>query len=247
VIWFSQANANLLARETFQLVVLISIIPAVLSVIVLYTLAVEIASPGKSTNFTLSLKNYDWRFKAFLFVSVLFTLGNSSDAFITLRAQERGLSILQILFMLMTFNAIYAILSGPVGSLSDKIGRRQIILLGWFLYGLIYLGFALTSTGTGIWALFGLYGIYYAFTEGTGKALIADLVPDEKRATAYGLYNAAIGLTALPASVIAGILWQGLGRWSGFGPGAPFYFGASMAIIACGLFFYFFKNEESFR
>ena len=167
---------------------------------------------------------------------VLFTLGNSSDAFIVLRAQERGLSVLQTMFMLMTFTAIYTVLSGPLGALSDKVGRRRLIIGGWLAYGLVYLGFAFSATGWHIWALFGLYGVYYAATEGTAKALVADLVPDAQRGTAYGLFNAAIGLTALPASVIAGVLWQGLGAWTGFGASAPFFFGASMALLAGGLF-----------
>jgi MFS family permease len=143
--------------------------------------------------------------------------------------------------MLLTFNAIYSLLSTPIGILSDKIGRRRMILFGWLLYALIYLGFALSKTGSSIWVLFGLYGIYYAFTEGSGKALIADFVPDEKRGTAYGLYAMAIGLTALPASAIAGLLWQGAGAWAGFGAPAPFFFGAIMSLLAGLLFWAFVK------
>jgi MFS family permease len=184
----------------------------------------------------LSLKGMDSRFKSFLLVVVLFTLGNSSDSFIILRAQERGLSVLQTMFMLMTFTAIYTVLSGPLGALSDKIGRRRLIIGGWLAYGLVYLGLAFSATGWHIWALFGLYGVYYAATEGVAKALVADLVPDAQRGTAYGLFNAAIGLTALPASVIAGLLWQGVGAWTGFGASAPFFFGAAMALLACALF-----------
>jgi MFS family permease len=116
-----------------------------------------------------------------------------------------------------------------------------LILGGWIAYGLVYLGFALADTGWQIWMLFGLYGIYYAATEGTAKALVADLVPDSQRGTAYGLFNAAIGLTALPASVIAGLLWQGAGAWTGFGAAAPFFFGASLALLA-GLLFWRFVD-----
>jgi MFS family permease len=141
--------------------------------------------------------------------------------------------------MLMTFTAIYAMLSGPLGALSDRIGRRRLIIGGWIAYGLVYLGFALAGAGWQIWLFFGLYGIYYAATEGTAKALVADLVPDSQRGAAYGLFNAAIGLMALPASVIAGLLWQGAGPWTGFGAAAPFYFGASMALLAGILFWRF--------
>ena len=109
-------------------------------------------------------------------------------------------------------------------------------LLGWLAYGLVYLGLALSTTGWQIWALFGLYGIYYAATDGVAKAFIADLVPDERRGTAYGVYNATIGLMALPASVVAGLLWQGAFGWAGFGPSAPFLFGAGLALLAGVLF-----------
>jgi MFS family permease len=178
----------------------------------------------------------DSKFKSFLFIVVLFTLGNSSDSFIILRAQERGLSVLQTMFMLMTFTAIYTMFSGPLGALSDRVGRRKLMIGGWLAYGLVYLGFAFAQAGWHIWTLFGLYGIYYAATEGVAKALVADIVPDAQRGTAYGLFNAAIGITALPASLLAGLLWQGAGTWTGFGPSAPFFFGASMSLIAC-LFF----------
>jgi len=243
IIWLTQTNESLLEVATFRTAVLVSIIPAVLAVIVLALGAKEVTPvPGvtvtgqKSRVMRLSLKGMDKRFKAFLLVMVLFTLGNSSDSFIVLRAQERGLSVLQTMFMLMTFTAIYTVLSGPLGALSDKVGRRRLIIGGWLAYGLVYLGFAFSATGWHIWALFGLYGVYYAATEGTAKALVADLVPDTQRGTAYGLFNAAMGLTALPASIIAGVLWQGVGAWTGFGASAPFFFGATMALLAMLLF-----------
>ena len=237
IIWMTQTNDSLLSVATFRTAVLVSIVPAVLAVIVLAVGAKEVTVAGKKSSvMRLSLKNMDNRFKSFLFVIVLFTLGNSSDSFIVLRAQERGLSVLQTMFMLMTFTAIYTVLSGPLGALSDKVGRRRLIIGGWLAYGLVYLGFAFSATGWHIWALFGLYGVYYAATEGTAKALVADLVPDTQRGTAYGLFNAAIGLSALPASVIAGALWQGIGGWNGFGASAPFFFGALMALLACVMF-----------
>jgi MFS family permease len=239
VIWLSQSGAAQLTRATFQMVVLISIIPALLAVVVLALGVREVAPPaakGEAAAPRLGWKALDGRFKWFLVVVVLFTLGNSSDAFILLRGQERGLSVLQILGMSITFNAVYTIFAGPAGALSDKIGRRKLILTGWIFYGLIYLGFAVAQNGAAIWLLFGLYGFYYALTEGAAKALVADLIPQEQRGTAYGYYNAAIGLTALPASLIAGLLWQGAWGWMGFGPAAPFLFGAVMALLAGVLF-----------
>lgn len=237
VVWAAQAGSLTLRRETFQRLVLVSIIPAVLAVIVLALAAreqhVEAAS---STAPQLSLRGFDGRFRRFLFVVVLFTLGNSADAFLVLRAQERGLSVIGVLGMLATFNLVYAVISGPAGALSDRVGRRQLIIGGWLVYGLLYLGFALAGAGWQIWLLYALYGIYYGAVEGTAKAFVADLVPPEKRGTAYGVYNAAVGIAALPASLIAGLLWQGLGGWQGFGPRAPFFFGAVLALMALALF-----------
>ncbi|GAB4483123.1 MAG: MFS transporter [Anaerolineales bacterium] len=236
VIYFSQQSAALLTRATFQTIVLISIIPAVLGVVTLALLAHEVSIKPRPASPIFSLEGLDGRFKAFLLAAILFTLGNSSDAFIILRGQERGLSVLQVMGMLLTFNAVYTVLAGPLGALSDKIGRRKLILAGWLAYGLIYIGFAAAQSGAQVWLLFGLYGLYYAASEGAAKAYVADLVPAERRGTAYGLFNAAIALTALPASLIAGLLWQGLGAWSGFGPGAPFLFGAVMSLAGLAVF-----------
>jgi MFS family permease len=236
IVWRTQAQASLLTLDTFKLIVLVSIIPGVLGVLVLALGAVDIAGKSESVEMKrLSLGNMNPRFKYFLFVLVLFTLGNSSDAFILLRAQERGLSLLQVMGMSLTFNAIYTLFAGPLGAWSDQVGRRRLILIGWLAYGLLYLGFAFSQTGWQVWVLFALYGLYYAATEGAGRALVADLVPAEQRGTAFGWFNAAIGLTVLPASLIAGLLWQGLGPWSGFGASAPF-FGALMALLAGSLF-----------
>ncbi|MGQ9632340.1 MAG: MFS transporter [bacterium] len=176
----------------------------------------------------------------------IFDLGNSSDAFLILRAQERGLSIVEIMAMLLTFNIIYALVSTPAGSLSDRIERKKVIVGGWLVYALIYLGFALAGKGWHIWVLYAIYGVYYGMAYGTAKAMIADIVPEELRGTAYGTYNAVLGILDFPASLIAGILWQGVGRWTGFGAPAPFYFGSAMAFIAAVLMILWMpKREES--
>jgi MFS family permease len=237
IIWRTQANAQLLSDATFQTVVLVSIVPGILAVLVLALGAVEIGGKGKGAERTrLSFREMDSRFKYFLLTVVIFTLGNSTDAFILLRGQERGLTILEVMGMALTFNAIYTIFAGPFGALSDRIGRRKLILGGWIAYGVVYLGLALAQTGWQVWTLFAFYGLYYAATEGAARALVADLVPQSTRGTAYGLFNSAVGIAALPASLIAGLLWQGLGAWAGFGPSAPFIFGAAMALLAGVLF-----------
>ncbi len=228
IIWLTQAGAAELERHTFQVIVLASIIPAVLAVLVLALGVKEVTVARKEKNVQLSLGWYALakRYRIFLVVVVIFTLGNSSDSFIILLGQNRGLTVLQIIGMLMTFNAVYASLAGPLGSLSDRVGRQKLMLAGWMIYGLVYLGFALSKTGIQIWMLYGIYGIYYALTDGVAKALVADIVPQEQRGTAYGYFNAAIGFAALPASLIAGILWQFIG------PSAPFVFGSVLALLA---------------
>jgi MFS family permease len=236
VVLTSQSGDVVLSRNTFRLVVLISIVPAVLAVVVLALGARDVQVAAVRQAPRLSLRGFDRRFRWFLLAVGVFTLGNSADAFLILRAQERGLSVAGVLGMLLTFNVVYATVSGPAGALSDRIGRSRLILGGWTAYGVLYLGFALVAESWQIWLLYALYGIYYGVTEGTAKALVADLVGADQRGTAYGVYNAAVGIMALPASVIAGVLWQGAFGWNGFGASAPFLFGAMMALAALGIF-----------
>ena len=232
VVFALQGSDLELSRPTFQTIVLISIPPAVLAVLVLAIGAKNVPVNSQRERPRLSLAGFDIRFKRFLLVIVLFTLGNSSDAFLVLRAQNLGLSVAGVMGVLVIFNLVYALISTPAGALSDRIGRRKVIVGGWLAYAAIYLGFGLAGAAWQIWALFALYGIYYGMAEGAGKALVADLVQPAQRGTAYGVYNAAIGLAAFPASLIAGLLWEGVGRWAGFGPSAPFLFGAAMSLVA---------------
>jgi MFS family permease len=233
VVAATQRSEVTLERSTFQTLVLISVIPAILAVVVLAFGAREVKKAASSAAPTrLSLSGFSPSFKAFLGIVALFTLGNSSDAFLILRAQDRGISVVGTLGMLIAFNLVYALVSGPAGALSDRLGRKRLILVGWTVYGLIYLGFSFASEAWHVWALYAMYGIYYGVFEGTAKAVVADLVPPAQRGTAYGIYNAVIGLVALPASLLAGILWQGIGSWSGFGASAPFLVGAVLSLAA---------------
>ncbi len=227
LLWRSNQGA-LLTPAAFRQIVWWSLLPAGLAVLVLAFAAKEVPIKRKGAP-ALSLAGFDRRFYWFLATIVLFTLGNSSDAFLLLRAQERGLGLVQILLMVASFNFIYTLIAGPAGAFSDKIGRRRMIVGGWLVYALIYLGFAVAHAAWQVWALYALYGIYYGMAEGAAKALVADLVSREQRGTAYGVYNAAVGLAAFPASAIAGVLWQN------FSPATPFFFGAALALIAVGL------------
>jgi hypothetical protein len=236
VIWAMQARGGILERTTFQTVVVVSIVPALLAVLILAFGAREVPRRGAASKApSLTLKGFDARLRGFLLILVIFTLGNSSDAFLILRAQERGLSVLAVMGALLALNLVYTLVSGPAGALSDRVGRRRVIVSGWLLYGAVYLGFALAGAGWQVWLLYALYGVYYGVTEGAARALVADIVGPAQRGTAYGLFNAVVGLTALPASLIAGLLWRGAGPWQGFGASAPFLFGAVLSIVAAAL------------
>lgn len=173
----------------------------------------------------VSLKVLKGSFAGFLVIMLLFTLGNSSDAFLILRAEDVGVSSTTIPIVIAVFNLISALTAIPAGKLSDRIGRRKAISIGWGIYALTYLGFSIVNRAWKVWILYAIYGLYYAFTEGSAKSMVAELVPEENRGAAYGLFNASIGVMALPASVIAGYLWN-------ISSAAPFAFGALMAFLA---------------
>ena len=245
VVWLAQANNLDLSRPTFQTIVLISLLPAFLAVLSLVIGAKDVAVTQKRDLPKFSLRSMGKPFSIFLVIVSIFTLGNSSDAFLVLRAQNLGISVLGIMIMLVMFNLIYSGISTPAGSLSDRIGRRRLIIGGWSVYALIYLGFGFAQSGWQVWLLYVAYGLYYGMAYGTANALVADLVPENLRGTAYGTYNAVIGILAFPASLIAGLLWQGLGAWKGFGPSAPFFFGGALALIAVLLMAFWMPKTQT--
>jgi MFS family permease len=232
-----------MTREAYHWMVVVAIIPAVLAVLVILTLVRErkkVASAAQaSTGKPVGLTPFSNQFKLFLVIIGLFTLGNSSDFFLILEAQRVKTPLLQVVLMLVLFNLTYALLSTPMGVLSDKIGRKRVITAGWLIYGLVYIGFALSGIIWQIWALFAVYGVYYAICDGAAKAFVADLVPANRRGTAYGIYNGVVGLVALPASLIAGVLWGNIA------PAAAFYFGAGLALLAMVGLLFIIKEKKS--
>jgi MFS family permease len=232
IIYLVQGRGLQLGLETYRWIVLIGTVPAVLAVITLLTFVREkkrrrspLASRAQDQSSLHKTPSFDTRFKLLLAITAVFTLGNSSDFFVILRAQNLGAPLIHITLMLVLFNVTYAIVSLPSGTLSDRLGRRQLIILGWFIYALVYLGFAVASSLWQVWLLFACYGIYYGVVEGVARAFVADLVPEDRRGTAYGLYQGVVGFTLLPASLLAGWLWQAIN------PAAPFYFGAWLAFL----------------
>jgi MFS family permease len=178
------------------------------------------------------------RLKVFLLILLLFTLGNSTDAFLLLRANQLGVTPARIPLLWTFFHLVKMTSSMPFGALSDIVGRRRIILAGWGVYALAYAGFAFASTELHIWLLFAWYGLFYGLTEGAEKALLADIALPEQRGVAFGWYNFAVGIGALPASIIFGMIWQ----WGGVKP--AFLFGALIATISA-LFLYLFLPSSS--
>ncbi len=169
-------------------------------------------------------------FFLFLGVSALASLGKASEAFLILRGRELGIALGLIPILYFAFNSVFALLSTPAGIVADRIGKRKTYALGLVIFALVYAGFALASRPQTVWLLFALYGLYAALTEGVGRAIVADLVPAERRSTAFGVYHASTGLALLPGSVVFGYMSQ----W--FGSAVAFSFGAALASAAALIF-----------
>lgn len=219
-----------LRPEQYRLVFWWAAVPGVLAIIAVFFIR-ESGSGVKKTGpvvrgWSLSLFALKPQLVRFILVSVVFALGNSSDAFLILRAQNLGLATHLVPLAYFTFNVSYALLSYPAGVLSDKVGRKPLMVGGFLVFALIYLGFARAGQGWMAWPLFLFYGLYYAGTEGIQKAYITDHAGPEQRGTAVGVYNALTGIAALPASFVAGLLWDKVGA------AAPFYVGSGTALVA---------------
>lgn len=226
--------------QKYHIILLVTAVPllATLAVLAFKVKETPVAAKDLPSEAAFALPR---RFYIFLGIVFLFGLGSSSDAFLILRAQNLGVALLAIPLVYALFNLVYASASIPLGTLSDRIGREKVILLGWLAYAVAYLGFAVAGASWQVWLLFAFYGLYYATTEGVAKALIADIVGSSRRGRAYGIYNTVVGVVSLPASFIAGELWDKVS------PAAPFYFGAALAFaafIALALFVWLSPSPE---
>lgn len=187
--------------------------------------AMEDAPSGQS----VPLPKTFWAYLGVLFV---FTLGNSTDAFLLVRAGQLGVPVAMLPILWAALHVVKSVASTPGGALSDRIGRVPTLISGWAIYALVYVGFAVASVQWHAWALFLAYGLFFALTEGAEKALVADLVPPAKRGTAFGWFNLTIGLGALPASVMFGFVWDRYGVATAFGLGAAL---AAVAAVSIGV------------
>jgi len=198
-------------------------------------------TPSISDRPNLTLKHFDWRFKFFVIITGLFAVGNSSDVFLILRAQQVGVPTVMIPMVYLLFNFIYSLSSLPAGVAADRFGKKRVILSGFVLFAILYYGFGVASGTKAIWVLFGFYGLFMGLTEGIQKAFLATIIPQDFKATAFGVYNTIVGLAMFPASLIGGWLWDHVS------PSATFYFGAVTASLSAILFVIFIiaikKNE----
>ncbi|MBW6470787.1 MAG: MFS transporter [Methanosarcinaceae archaeon] len=214
-----------ITADNYRLLFMLAFLPALVSIVLIVFFVSERRQvPNAKVSFKISQFGRD--FKVFLLISVIFALGNSSDVFLILRATDVGITITAVLLCYIVYNIANAIGSYPAGVLSDRIGRRSLMLWGFLIFAAVYIGFALMPANIYVWPLFAIYGIYAAFTNGVAKAYVVDLVPFDKRGTALGIYHTATGVMIIFSSIIAGLLWEFIGS------SAPFVYGAATAVLS---------------
>jgi MFS family permease len=235
-----------LVPDGYRTVFWVSAVPGTLAIAVVFVAVREVRAPRTAAAVglgdsspgdgracpkapTIRLRHLGRPFALFTAASAVFALGNSSDALLILRAQDVGTAPSLIPLMYFLFNVVGAALATPLGSLSDRVGRKAVLAAGFGGYALVYAGFALAHAPLAAWLLFALYGVPYAMTEGLARAYVCDLVPAEVRATAVGGYTFVLGLAALPSSALAGLLWDTVGH------AAPFALSAALMAAAAAL------------
>ena len=218
-------------NDNLRLVFYIAAIPGLIGIILLVIFVREKKKrPLCFAELKLKWRDVNPSFKIFLFVSIIFSIGNSSDAFLILRAQDLGLTIKITILAYVLFNLTYALFSVPAGIIVDKIGAKKVLVAGLLIFSLVYFFFGFINKSLFIWFLFPVYGIYMALTEGVGKAYISLMVPQEKSGTAFGIYQTSVGICSFFSSLIAGLMWNYINVK------VPFYFGSITALAAAILF-----------
>ena len=233
LLFFIASNSENPTILEYQKVFLFASIPVVAALVIIVFFVREkgpaaehLAGPP-----SLSLKGFDPNFKRYLFVIALFTLSNSTDAFLLLRANDAGIPPVLLPLLWVSLHVSKVVSSLVAGDLSDRIGRKTLIIAGWVVYALVYAGFAFVVSPWQCWGLFIIYGTYFGLTEGVEKAFVADMVPAGKRGTAYGFYNLAYGITVFPASLLFGLAWDK------YGAASAFLASAAVSIVAILFFF----------
>ena len=217
----------------YRLILLLAGIPALLALFVI-AFGIKEVRKNKSELFTkFHFSDFTPRFYFFLLIVFVFTMGNSTDALLMVKANELGVKVAFIPLVYLVSSVVSVVMAVPLGILSDRLGKEKVLIGGFLIYTIVYFGFGIASGIGTIVALFALYGLYSAATDGIQKAFIADMVDENKKGTAMGIYNALLGITLLPASLVAGLLYDKVDSR------LPFYFGAVMAFLAAGLMIFF--------
>ncbi len=216
----------------------LSIIPAVLGLCMFFFVKQkkEAVQAKNREPFWKNIGKVDSQLKLYLLVVFIFTLGNSSNAFLLLRAKSVGFDDVNVILLYFVYTIVASILSMPLGKLSDRVGRKNLLVPGYMAFALCYLGFAFADTPTAIIAVFVLYGIYTAMITGVERAFVAEVSPQELKGTMLGLHSTIAGVALLPASVIAGLLWNS------FGATVPFVFGAGLSFVAAVVLVVFMRK-----
>jgi MFS family permease len=212
---------HLAIRPVFYL----ALIPGLLAFVMVLLVKEKPAKVASKSKIDFNLRQFPRGYWKYLFVIALFGLGNSSNAFLILRTQDIGASLKTTILIYAAFNLVAALISYPAGYLSDKLGRKNVLLVSFVIFLVAYLGFALTQNVLVVAVLFGLYGLYEGIFRSVGKAFASDFVPDHLRASGIGWYGTTVGLLQLVASVVAGLLWDRIGH------AAVFYYGAAFAVV----------------
>lgn len=224
--------------DNYRLIFLLAGIPSVVSIFVIIFGIKEAKKSKESLIKKFHFSDFPRKYYIFLVIIFIFTLGNSTDALLMVKANEVGVKVAFIPLVYLVTSIVSVILAIPIGSLSDKIGKEKILVAGFLIYAIVYYGFgAAKSVGT-IVALFALYGLYSAATDGIQKAFVSDIIDNNKQGTGLGIYNALLGVTLLPASVIAGLLYDKVNS------SIPFYFGAGTAVVSAILMLIFARNAK---
>jgi MFS family permease len=224
--------------DNFRLVFLWAGIPAVISILVII-FGIKEAKKSKESLIThFRFRDLPLRYYLFLGIIFLFTLGNSTDALLMVKANEVGVKVAYIPLVYLVTSIVSVLFSIPLGSLSDRIGKERLLIAGYLIYAIVYFGFGISKNMYGIVALFALYGLYSASTDGVQKAFVSDIIDKNKQGTGLGIYNALLGITLLPASVIAGVLYDKINS------SIPFYFGAITAFISAILMLFFVLKKK---
>ena len=221
----------------YQKAFLFSMIPAAVGILIIPFIREEKCAVVKPPKFSFKHLQLNDRLKYYLGVIFFFCIGNSSNAFLLLKASDRGFSATQVILVYLLFNISTSVLAIPAGKLSDKFGRSKILVPGYVLYGLVYFGFAIWTSQIGIVVLFLLYGAYSALISGAERAFISENAPERFKGTVLGLYGTLQGIGLLFSSIIAGVLW------TSFGSNAPFYFGGAVGIISAVLIKLLFRKR----